>query len=166
MEVILLHNITNLGSMGEIVNVKNGYARNYLLPQKKALRANEKNKILFESKRSDLEAYNLEKKVKFEEIAKILEKKDFVLIRAAGETGHLYGSVSSRDIADLLIEEGFQINRGQIDLRSTIKSIGVHDVKILLHADVSTIVRINIARSTEDIVKQEKSVEHEEEITS
>ncbi|QTP63747.1 50S ribosomal protein L9 [Candidatus Liberibacter africanus] len=162
MEVILLQKMANLGPMGKIVKVKNGYARNYLLPMKKALRANEKNKAIFESQRSILEAKNLEKKIQFEEMATILEKKDFFLIRSAGETGNLYGSVSSRDIADLLAEEGFQINRGQIDLRSPIKSIGTHNITILLHADVSTKITVSIARSSEEIIQKEKTLEKAE----
>lgn len=166
MEVILLQNVTNLGPMGEVVKVKNGYARNYLLPKKQALRANKENKILFESQRSVLEAANLEKKAKYEGISKDLAKKNFSLIRAAGDTGYLYGSVSSRDIADLLIEEGFDVNRGQINLKSPIKSVGIHNIMISLHADVSTTITLNVARSTEEMVKQDILGEHEEEILS
>lgn len=165
MEVILLQNMSNLGPMGKVVKVKNGYARNYLLPSKKALRFNAKNEAFFESQRSVLQEKDLEQKKKFEEMAKVLAEDVFSIIRSAGDTGHLYGSVSSRDIADLLLEKGFNINRGKINLKTPIKLIGVHNIEILLHADVTATITLNIARSTEEMLKQEKTVKPEEEIT-
>ncbi|MBY7649268.1 MAG: 50S ribosomal protein L9 [Candidatus Liberibacter europaeus] len=163
MEVILLHNISNLGPMGKIVKVKDGYARNYLLPLKKALRANKENKAYFESQRSAIEAKNLEIKLQFEEMSKILEGKDFVIIRSASDSGILYGSVAHRDIVDVLGEEGFDINREKICLKSPIKSVGIYDVEILLHSDVKTKIKLNIARSTEEAITQNKSIENTEE---
>ncbi|MBA5724331.1 50S ribosomal protein L9 [Candidatus Liberibacter sp.] len=163
MKVILLHRIPNLGSIGKIVNVKNGYARNYLLPFKKALRANEANQVLFEAKRSSLEAQDLELKSQFLELSKVLKEKTFTLIRSAGDTGHLYGSVTARDIVDLLNEEGFKINRRQILLDSPIKSIGIHNVAISLHADIDVKIQLNVARSTEESLRTIELIAGEKE---
>ncbi|MBL0848540.1 MAG: 50S ribosomal protein L9 [Candidatus Liberibacter ctenarytainae] len=166
MELILLDNITNLGPMGKIVKVKNGYARNYLLPFKKALRATKENREYFESQRSALEAQSLKVKSQFEQLSQSINGKDFVIVRAAGDSGHLYGSVSPHDISILLADEGFDIHRGKIQLISPIKSIGIHDVVILLHPNVSAKIKINIARSTEEAMIQAKSISPEEEITA
>lgn len=154
MEVILLERIAKLGQIGDIVNVKNGYARNYLFPQKKALRVNEENKKIFEAQRVQLEARNLERKNEAEKISERLEGQSFTLIRSAGETGQLYGSVSARDIAEVMTENGFSINRSQIELHHPLKTIGIHNVAIELHAEVRTSIIVNIARSAEEAERQ------------
>ncbi|AGA64311.1 LSU ribosomal protein L9p [Liberibacter crescens BT-1] len=150
MEVILLQRIINLGQIGEIVKVRDGYARNYLLPQKKALRANEANKILFQNERHIFETKNIELKEQALNLAQILDKKEFIVIRSAGEAGHLYGSVSARDIIDILNKENFIINRSQINLNTPIKSIGLHEVTISLHPEVDILIKLNVSRSEEE----------------
>src|SRR5918996_5208231 len=125
MDVILLERISRLGQMGETVKVKDGYARNFLLPQGKALRANEANKKKFEGQRAQLEARNLERKSEAQKIADKLDGKSFVVVRSAGETGQLYGSVSTRDISDILTGEGFTVGRNQVELNQPIKAIGL-----------------------------------------
>ncbi|PSM17122.1 MULTISPECIES: 50S ribosomal protein L9 [Nitratireductor] len=154
MEVILLERIARLGQMGETVKVRDGYARNFLLPQGKALRANEANKKKFESQRVQLEARDLERKSEAEKIAERLDGMSFIIVRAAGETGQLYGSVSPRDIADLLAEEGFSVNRNQVELNQPIKAIGLTNVIIALHPEVEVTVTMNIARSTDEAERQ------------
>ncbi|MEQ8295457.1 MAG: 50S ribosomal protein L9 [Nitratireductor sp.] len=154
MEVILLERIARLGQMGETVKVRDGYARNFLLPTGKALRANEANKKKFESQRVQLEARDLERKSEAEKIAEKLDGMSFIIVRAAGETGQLYGSVSPRDVADLLIEEGFTVNRNQIELNQPIKAIGLTNVIIALHPEVEVTVTMNVARSTDEAERQ------------
>ncbi|MCB1475126.1 MAG: 50S ribosomal protein L9 [Rhodobiaceae bacterium] len=154
MEVILLERIPRLGQMGETVRVKDGYARNFLLPQGKALRANEANKARFESQRAQLEARNLERKSEAESVAGKLDGVAIVLIRQAGESGQLYGSVSSRDIADALTAEGFSVNRNQVDLNQPIKALGVTEVPVRLHPEVEVSVSINVARSKDEAERQ------------
>lgn len=154
MQVILLERIAKLGQMGEIVKVKNGYARNFLLPQKKALRANEANQLIFEAQRGVLETRNLERKSEAENVADTLKDKVFVAVRSAGETGHLYGSVSSRDIADILINGGYNISRTQVTLAHPLKMIGLHPVAVALHAEVEVSIIVNIARSLEEASRQ------------
>jgi large subunit ribosomal protein L9 len=156
MEVILLERISRLGQMGETVKVKDGYARNFLLPQGKALRANDANKKKFEGQRAQLEARNLERKTEASKIAETLDGKSFVAVRSAGETGQLYGSVSTRDIADLITAEGFSVNRNQILLNHPIKTIGLTNVAIALHPEVEVTVTLNIARSPEEAERQAK----------
>jgi len=156
MEVILLERISRLGQMGETVKVKDGYARNFLLPQGKALRANEANKKKFEGQRAQLEARNLERKAEASQVAETLDGKSFVAVRSAGETGQLYGSVSTRDIAELITAEGFSINRNQILLNHPIKTIGLTNVAIALHPEVEVTVTLNIARSPEEAERQAK----------
>ena len=156
MEVILLERISRLGQMGETVKVKDGFARNFLLPQGKALRANEANKKKFEGQRAQLEARNLERKSEASQIAEKLDGKSFIVVRSAGETGQLYGSVSTRDIADLLIAEGFTVNRNQIELNQPIKTIGVSNVAIALHPEVEVTVTLNVARSADEAERQAK----------
>ena len=136
MEVILLERISRLGQMGDTVKVKDGFARNFLLPQGKALRANEANKKKFEGQRAQLEARNLERKSEAQQIADKLDGKSFMVVRSAGETGQLYGSVSTRDIADLLTAEGFTVSRNQVELNHPIKTIGLTNVAIALHPEV------------------------------
>jgi len=156
MEVILLERISRLGQMGETVKVKDGYARNFLLPQGKALRANDANKKKFEGQRAQLEARNLERKSEAEKIATDLDGKSFVVVRSAGETGQLYGSVSTRDIADLLTAGGFTVARNQVELNQPIKAIGLTNVAIALHPEVEVTVTLNIARSAEEAERQAK----------
>ncbi|MEG6509710.1 50S ribosomal protein L9 [Methyloligella sp. 2.7D] len=154
MEVILLERIGRLGQMGDLVNVKDGFARNYLLPQGKALRANKANRERFERERAQLEARNLELKSEAERVAKDLEGKTFVVIRQAGETGHLYGSVAARDIAEQIVADGFSIDRRQVMLDRPIKLLGLTDVNISLHPEVEPVVTINVARSADEAERQ------------
>ncbi len=154
MEVILLERIARLGQMGETVKVRDGFARNFLLPQGKALRANEANKKKFEGQRSQLEARNLERRSEAEKIASELDGKTFVVVRSAGETGQLYGSVSTRDIADILVAEGFTINRNQVELNNPIKAIGLTNVAIALHPEVEVTITLNIARTADEAERQ------------
>ncbi|MEW6629325.1 MAG: 50S ribosomal protein L9 [Pseudomonadota bacterium] len=156
MEVILLERISRLGQMGDTVKVKDGFARNFLLPQGKALRANEANKKKFEGQRAQLEARNLERKSEAAQVAEKLDGKSFIVVRSAGETGQLYGSVSTRDIADLLTAEGFSVSRTQIELNQPIKTIGLTNVAIALHPEVEVTVTLNVARSAEEAERQSK----------
>jgi large subunit ribosomal protein L9 len=156
MDVILLERISRLGQMGETVKVKDGFARNFLLPQGKALRANEANKKKFEGQRAQLEARNLERKSEAQQIADQLDGKSFIAVRSAGETGQLYGSVSTRDIAELLTAEGFTVNRNQVELNQPIKEIGLRNVAIALHPEVEVTITLNIARSTDEAERQAK----------
>ena len=154
MDVILLERIAKLGQMGEIVRVRDGYARNYLLPQGKALRATEANKQRFENERAQLEARNLERRQEAEKVAEKLNGNTYVVIRQAAETGQLYGSVSTRDIAEAVTADGVSVNRSQIDLRHPIKTIGLHSIEIALHPEVSVTVVMNVARSTDEAERQ------------
>ena len=154
MQVILLQRIGRLGQMGDVVNVKNGYARNFLLPQKKALRATDENKKVFEGRRAQLEAANLEHKKEAEAVAAKLEGKGFVIIRAAGDTGQLYGSVSTRDIAEVITAGGFTVDRNQVNLDKPIKALGLTPAKVQLHPEVICNVTLNIARSEDEATKQ------------
>jgi large subunit ribosomal protein L9 len=159
MEVILLERVAKLGQMGEKVRVKDGYARNFLLPGGKALRATEANKKRFEGQRAQLETRNLESKNEAAAIAEKLDGQVFVVIRQAGETGHLYGSVSPRDIADAITAGGFSVNRNQIVLRAPIKSIGLHEVPVHLHPEITAQISINVARSETEAERQAKGEE-------
>jgi len=154
MDVILLERIARLGQMGDVVKVKDGFARNFLLPQGKALRANEANRKKFESQRVELEARNLERKQEAEAVAEKLNGQSFIVVRSAAETGQLYGSVSARDIADVLDEAGFKVGRSQVELKAPIKLIGVTDVSISLHAEVSATISLNIARTADEAARQ------------
>jgi large subunit ribosomal protein L9 len=156
MEVILLERIAKLGQMGETVKVRDGFARNYLLPQGKALRANEANKKRFEAERVVLEARNLERKTEAQKVAEKLDGKSFVVVRAAGETGQMYGSVAARDVADILAAEGFNVARNQVELNQPIKAIGIHKVTLHLHAEVEIAIELNVARSAEEAERQSK----------
>jgi len=156
MQVILLERVAKLGQMGETVKVRDGFARNYLLPLGKALRANEANKKRFESERATLEARNLERKSEAQTVAETLGGKSFIVVRSAGETGQLYGSVAARDIVDVLAAEGFNIGRNQVDLNNPIKTIGLHDVVLHLHAEVEIKVQMNVARSADEAERQLK----------
>jgi len=156
MDVILLERIAKLGQMGEIVKVRDGFARNYLLPLGKALRANEANKKRFEAERSTLEARNLERKSEAQKVAEQLDGKSFVMVRSAGETGQLYGSVAARDIIEALSAEGFNIGRNQVELNTPIKAIGLHKVVLHLHAEVEIAIELNVARSADEAERQAK----------
>ena len=161
MEVILLEHAEKLGKMGEKVSVKNGYARNYLLPQGKALRATEANLAVYEKQKKDLEARN---KQMFEEASKLsdaLKGYSTVLIRQAAETGQLYGSVTIRDIAQAIKEAGFAIERRQVFLDRAIKDLGVYEVKLNLHPEVSQTILVNVARTEDDAKKQAKAFANE-----
>lgn len=157
-EVILLERVEKLGKMGEKVKVKPGYARNFLLPQKKALRATKENVAYFEAQRHALEALNADRKGEAEKVAKKIESLKVVILRQASEAGHLYGSVASRDIAEAIESaSGVSINRNQVDMNSALKSIGLFPMKISLHPEVKVEVTLNIARSAEEAKTQEKT---------
>lgn len=154
MEVILLERVAKLGHMGETVRVKDGHARNFLLPGGKALRATAANKARFEEQRAQLETRNLESKGEAASIAEGLNGQTFVIIRQAGETGHLYGSVSPRDIADAITAGGFSANRNQVALGAPIKMIGLHAVPVHLHPEVTASITVNVARSAAEAERQ------------
>ena len=154
MEVILLERIARLGQMGDVVRVRDGYARNFLLPQGKALRANDANRARFEREKVQLEARNLEARKEAEAVAEKLGGQTFVVIRQAGETGQLYGSVSTRDIAETTDGEGFSIERRQVRLDRAIKTIGMHEVMITLHPEVEVPITVNVARSSDEAERQ------------
>lgn len=156
MEVILLQRIAKLGQMGDVVRVKDGFARNYLLPQGKALRSNESSRKRFDRDKTQLEARNLEARKEAEGVAGKLSGQTFVVIRQAGETGQLYGSVSTRDIADVSSAGGFTIERSQVRLDRAIKAIGLHKVMIALHPEVEVPISINVARSADEAERQAK----------
>ena len=159
MDVILLERIEKLGSIGDVVKVKNGYARNFLLPNGKALRANESNRKVFESNRERIEATNAERRSAAEVDSKSIDGITVQLIRQASNTGQLYGSVSARDLAELLEAEGHKVARNQIVLDRPIKAIGLQDVRIALHPEVSVTIKVNVARSPEEAELQAKGVD-------
>ncbi|RVT94395.1 50S ribosomal protein L9 [Sphingomonas crocodyli] len=159
MDVILLERVEKLGQIGDVVTVKAGFARNYLLPRKKALRANEANKKVFEANRAQIEADNANRRTNAEAEAGALEGKSVVLIRQASNTGQLYGSVSARDIAEALAEDGIKVAKSAIVLSRPIKTIGTHEVKISLHAEVVRAVTVNVARSPEEAELQAQGVD-------
>jgi large subunit ribosomal protein L9 len=154
MQVILLERVEKLGQIGDEVKVKDGFARNYLLPKKKALRATEKNRAYFETQRAQLETRNLEKKSEAEKIAKKLDGKTFVLLRQAGDRGQLYGSVSPRDIAEIITGGGFNVDRTQVPLDKAIKTIGLVPVSVVLHPEVRVTVTVNVARTDDEAERQ------------
>ena len=154
MQVILLERIGRLGQMGDVVTVKDGFARNFLLPQGKALRATKANRERFEKERAQLEARNLELKSEAGAVADKLQGKSFNIIRQAGDSGQLYGSVTTRDISTVVTEGGFSIERRQVMLDRPIKTLGLHDVRIGLHAEVEPRVTINVARSPDEAARQ------------
>ena len=157
MEVILLERIEKLGQMGDVVKVKPGYARNYLLPQRKAMRATKDNLTVFESQRAQLEAQNLERKQEAESVAGKLDDLQVVIIRQAGDTGQLYGSVTARDLAEAVTEAGFTIERSQVVMDKATKMLGLHPIKIRLHPEVAVTVVANIARSEAEAESQAKA---------
>ncbi|MBT8412445.1 MAG: 50S ribosomal protein L9 [Octadecabacter sp.] len=150
MDVILLERVAKLGQMGEIVSVKQGYARNFLLPQGKALRVNAANVASFEAQKAQLEARNLETKKEAESLAAKLDGETFIVIRSASDGGSLYGSVTIRDAAEAATEAGFSVDRKQVALIAPIKDLGIHDVAVILHPEVEVTIKLNVARSTEE----------------
>lgn len=166
MEVILLERVAKLGQMGEVVKVKDGYARNYLLPRQKALRATQANKAKFAEQRAQLEANNLARKSEASAVAEKLDGQAFVLIRSAGDSGVLYGSVSARDLSDVMTKGGFTVGKGQIPLNTAIKTLGQHKATVVLHPEVSVTVSIVIARTAEEaerMVRGENVFEREQD---
>jgi large subunit ribosomal protein L9 len=150
MQVILLERVAKLGQMGEVVTVKDGYARNYLLPQKKAMRANDANRAAFEAKKAQLEARNLETRKEAEQLAARLDGQQFIIIRSASDAGALYGSVTTRDAADAATASGVTVDRNQVQLLRPIKDLGLHAVRVVLHPEVTLEIVLNVARSTEE----------------
>ncbi|WP_128253825.1 50S ribosomal protein L9 [Falsirhodobacter deserti] len=150
MQVILLQRVAKLGQMGDVVSVKDGYARNFLLPQGKALRANDMNIKSFEARKAQLETENLETRKEAEAVGEKLDGQQFIVIRSASDSGALYGSVTTRDVADAATANGFTVDRGQVVLDRPIKDLGLHPVTVVLHPEVSVKVSINVARSNEE----------------
>jgi large subunit ribosomal protein L9 len=159
MEVILLERVEKLGAIGDVVKVKDGFARNYLLPNKKALRANDSNRKLFETNRARIEEDNATRRTEAEKDSKGVEGKSVQLIRQASNVGHLYGSVSARDIVDALEADGAKVTKSQIVLDRPIKAIGMHEIKVALHPEVSITVKVNVARSPEEADLQAQGVD-------
>src|SRR5690242_19605285 len=159
MDVILLERVEKLGAIGDVVKVKDGFARNYLLPNKKALRANEANRKVFEANRAKIEEDNANRRSDAERASKDVDGKTVQLIRQASNTGQLYGSVSARDIVEALEAAGAHVTRSQVVLDRPIKAIGVHEVKIALHPEVQVLVRVNVARSPEEADLQAQGVD-------
>ena len=153
MQVILLERVGKLGQMGDVVRVKDGFARNFLLPKGKALRATKENRSRFETMKVELEARNLEQRGDAEKIGKTLDGQSFTVLRQAAEGGQLYGSVTPRDIATLVIEKGFKIDRNQVTLNTPIKTIGMHKVPIALHPEVEVIVMVAVARNEDEATR-------------
>ncbi|MBV8834996.1 MAG: 50S ribosomal protein L9 [Alphaproteobacteria bacterium] len=154
MEVILLERVAKLGQMGEVVRVKDGFARNFLLPQGKALRATKDNRAKYDGMKAQLEARNLEQKKEADGVAGKLNGKGFIVVRQASDVGQLFGSVSARDIADLVTKEGFSVARNQIALQAPIKTIGMHTVPVALHPEVEVTITINVARNPDEAERQ------------
>ena len=162
MEIILLERIGKLGGIGDVVTVKPGFARNFLIPQGKALRANDANRARFEAERSAIEARNAERKSEAESVSSDMDGQSFIVVRSAGETGQLYGSVAARDIMEIMSENGFKIGRNQVNLNQPIKAIGLHEVVIQLHPEVESTVTLNVARSEDEALRQARG----EDLTS
>lgn len=159
MDVILLERVDKLGAIGDVVTVKDGFARNFLLPRKKALRANEANKKVFEANRARIEADNANRRAEAEVESKTFENASVTLIRQASNVGQLYGSVAVRDLVDALVADGHKVNKSQIVLDRPIKAIGLYDVRVALHPEVAVTVKVNVARSPEEAEMQAKGVD-------
>jgi large subunit ribosomal protein L9 len=159
VELILLERVEKLGQMGQVVKVKPGFARNYLLPQKKALRATKENLAYFDTQRAQLEVNNLKRKGEAEEVGTKIEGLTVVLVRQAGESGQLYGSVSSRDISDAVTAAGFTVDRQQVVLERPIKTLGIHPLRVALHPEVSVAIRVNVAQSEEEARMQAAGID-------
>ena len=156
MKVVLLERVENLGAIGDVVSVKDGFARNFLLPRDKARRATSANLKAFEVERAAIEARNEKNKAEAQKVADKIDGQTYVMIRQAGETGQLYGSVAGRDVAEAVQAEGGKVERSQVVLNTAIKTLGVHEVQVRLHAEVTATVKINIARSAEEAERQAK----------
>lgn len=156
MKVILLERVDRLGGIGDTVTVKDGFARNFLLPNQKALRATEANQKVFDAQRAQIEARNAQNKADAEKAGEALDGTTYVLIRQAGETGQMYGSVAARDVADAINAEGGKVERSQVVLNLPIKTLGVHEVKVRLHSEVMITVKVNVARSADEAERQAK----------
>jgi large subunit ribosomal protein L9 len=154
MDVVLLQRIEKLGQMGDVVRVRDGYARNYLLPQGKALRATKPNLARFEAERAHLEARNLERRKEAEKVGETLDGRQVVVIRAASESGSLYGSVTTRDVAEAITADGFEVDRRQVVLDKPVKTLGLHPIKVELHPEVIVTVTVNVARSEDEAALQ------------
>jgi large subunit ribosomal protein L9 len=150
MKIILLQRVEHLGQMGDVVTVKPGYARNFLLPTKKAMRATAQNVSFFDKQKAQLEATNLKLRSEAESVAKTMENVQIVVIRQASEVGHLYGSVRSQDVSETLTADGYTINRSQVQIISPIKNLGIHNVRVILHPEVSILVSVIVAQSEEE----------------
>ena len=159
MKIVLLERINKLGQMGDIVHVKSGYARNFLLPLKKALRATKENVDFFKEQKSKLQAKNLENKREAEDVKTKINNRSFILIRSASDAGALYGSVSSKDIYEIVSADGIEVSKNQIKLEKPVKELGIHNISISLHSDISSEIFINVARSIEEAKLQEKGKE-------
>ena len=159
MDIILLERVENLGTIGDVVSVRDGYARNFLLPQKKALRANEANKKVFEANRDRLEKENAERRTEAEKAGTKIDGTEIILIRAASNTGQLYGSVNVRDIVNGLADKGHEIDKKQVIMGNPIKTIGMHEVRVDLHPEVSVTVKANVARSDDEAELQSQGVD-------
>ena len=159
MQIILLERVENLGTIGDVVSVKDGYARNFLLPQKKALRANDANRKVFEANRDRLEKENADRRVAAEKQAETLAGAEIILIRASSNSGQLYGSVNVRDVADGLVSQGYQVDKRQVIMGAPIKTLGRFDVTIALHPEVQLTVKANVARSEDEAELQRKGVD-------
>lgn len=156
MQVVLLSRVENLGQMGDVVTVKDGYARNFLIPTKKALRATKENLAYFEAQRKVLEAANLNSKKDAESAAAKMDNVSVIIIRQAADSGRLYGSVTARDVADAISEKGFKIDRNQVTLTQSVKDLGIYQANIALHPEVSVAATVNVARSEEEAAAQVK----------
>jgi large subunit ribosomal protein L9 len=156
MKVVLLERVERLGKIGDVVTVKDGFGRNFLLPRKKALLANDRNMKVFEAQRAEIEARNAAAREKAEAILKTLDGADFIVIRQAGESGQLYGSVSARDVAEAIIAAGHAIERTMVTLDKPIKTVGVHSVRVRLHGEVTASITANVARTTDEAERQAK----------
>ena len=161
MDVILLERVEKLGQIGDVVSVKNGFARNYLLPRRKALRATKKNIANFENQRSQYEGQNLERRKEADAIAEKMDGLELTIIRQASESGQLYGSVAARDVSNGVTDAGYTIDRRQVEMPGPIKSLGIHDSRVILHPEVTVTVKINVARSEEEAATQAAGRESE-----
>lgn len=161
MEIILLERVEKLGNMGDVVRVKSGFARNFLLPQKKALRADKANMAFFERQRVELEATNLKRRSEAESVADKMQGLRVVLVRQAADGGHLYGSVTARDVQEVLVQQGYKVERRQVSLNATLKNLGAYPVSVILHPEVSVSVTVVVARSLAEAEK-EIAIEKEE----
>lgn len=166
MKIILLERVEHLGQMGEVVTVKPGYARNFLLPRKKALRATRDNVAFFEKQKAQLEATNLKLRSEAESVAKTMEGVQIVVIRQASEVGHLYGSVRSQDVSEGLTAAGYTVNRSQVQIITPIKNLGIHQVRLVLHPEVSLLIGVIVAQSDEEAAVRRQAAAEASEVAA